>query len=370
MRLHARLLTNGRSGTLRAKRSGRSMLDGSILLGALLLAAPLAAQDVRVPTRPDVDRRVIIREGPAPDGERRLMVLDGQIMDDRPMIGVTTTAESERGDTLGLRIESVQRGSPAEKAGLKAGDRVQAVNTVSLRADRADAGDEDYAGVLNRRLQREVQRTAAGASLDVRVLSGGQARTVKVTPVKASDLPTEERRAFSWTGEDSDRAVLGVTVASTGSVRDTLGVFVQSVVRDGPAEKAGIVEGDRIAAINGVSLRVAREDADDESVGASRAERLSREVAKLKAGDAAELTVVTGGRSRTVRVTTGKASDLPNGGEATSFMRAPMEGMLRVLPRMRQMPDQEILEMPNSRSRLRIESPTRVVIRRTVRTES
>ena len=244
------------------------------------------------------------------------------------------------------------------------------MNTVSLRADRADAGDEDYAGVLNRRLQREVQRTAAGASLDVRVLSGGQARTVKVTPVKASDLPTEERRAFSWTGEDSDRLVLGVTVASTGSVRDTLGVFVQSVVRDGPAEKAGIVEGDRIAAINGVSLRVAREDADDESVGASRAERLSREVAKLKAGDAAELTVVTGGRSRTVRVTTGKASDLPNGGEATSFMRAPMEGMLRVLPRMRQMPDQEILEMPNSRSRLRIESPTRVVIRRTVRTES
>ena len=73
-----------------------------------------------------------------------------------------------------------------------------------------------------------------------------------------------------------------MTVASTGSARDTLGVFVQSVVHDGPAEKAGIVEGDRIAAINGVSLRVARE------------------VAKLKAGEAAELTVVTVGRSRAV----------------------------------------------------------------------
>ena len=68
------------------------MLDGSILLGALLLAAPLAAQDVRVPTRPDVDRRVIVRDGPAPDGERHVMILGGQIMDDRPMIGVTTTA--------------------------------------------------------------------------------------------------------------------------------------------------------------------------------------------------------------------------------------------------------------------------------------
>ena len=311
MRLHARLLTDDRSDTLRAGRSGRSGRQGSTFLAALVAGAlvagtltaasfaatPLAAQEVRVLTRPDADRRVIVRTR--------------EMMDDRPMIGVTTAAESERGDTLGLRIESIQRGSPAEKAGLKAGDRVQAANSVSLRADRADAGEEDYSGVLNRRLQREVQRTAAGASIDLRVLSAGQSRTVKVTPVKASDLSTVERRGFSWAGENPDRAMLGVTVASTGSARDTLGLFVQSVVRDGPAEKAGITEGDRIAAINGVSLRVAREDAEDEVVGASRAERLSREVGRLKAGDVAELTVVSGGRSRTVRVTTGKASDLP-----------------------------------------------------------
>ncbi len=379
MRLHARLLTNDRFCAVRTSRLGRSTglrtdVVLSALASALLIASPLAtllgAQDVRVLTRPDVDRRVIIREGQQPDGERRVMVFGGQEMEDRPMIGVSTTAESERGDTLGLKIESVQRGSPAEKAGLKAGDRVQAVNGVSLRADRADAGEEDYSGVLNRRLQREVQRTAAGASIDLRVLSAGQARTVKVTPVKASELPTEERREFNWTSEDSDRAVLGVTVASTGSARDTLGVFVQSVAHDGPAEKAGIIEGDRIAAINGVSLRVAREDADDAEVGASRAERLSREVAKLKAGDAAELTVVTGGRSRTVRVTTGKASDLPESGEGATFMRVPMEGMLRGLPRMREMPTEELLAMPNSRSRVRVETPRRVVIRRTIRTES
>ena len=345
------------------------MLLNARLLTLLLASASataLGAQEVRVLTRPDADRRVIIREGQMPDAERQLIVRSGQIMDDRRMIGVTTAAESDRGDTLGLKIESVQRGSPAEKAGLKEGDRVQAVNGVSLRADRADAGEEDYAGVLNRRLQREVQRTAAGASVDLRVLTGGQSRTVKVTPVKASALSTEERRGFSLISDNSDRAVLGVTVASTGSARDTLGVFVQSVSHDGPAEKAGIVEGDRIAAINGVSLRVAREDAEDEAVGASRAERLSREVGKLKAGDAVELTVVSGGRARTVRVTTGKASDLPEGGEAASFMRVPMEGTLRELPRMREMPD---LEMMDARSRVRVEAVPRVVVRRTIRTE-
>ena len=57
MRLHARLRTNDHSGTLRAARPGRSMMNGSIFLGALLAAAvsavPLGAQDVRVLTRRD-----------------------------------------------------------------------------------------------------------------------------------------------------------------------------------------------------------------------------------------------------------------------------------------------------------------------------
>lgn len=329
MRMHARLPMNGRSDTLRAARSGRSVLAGtpsrpstlqsslfvrSLVAGAILAAglpgATASAQDVRIIPHWDDNRRVII-------------LRDGQMMGDSPMIGVSTASESEKGDTLGLRIESVQPGSPAAKAGLKEGDRIQSVNSVNLRADRADAGEDDYSGVLNRRLQREVQRTTPGAAIELRVLTNGQARSVKVTPVKASELTGEEAREFTWTAENADRAVLGVTVASTGSLRDTLGLFVQSVVRDGPAEKAGVVEGDRIAAINGVSLRVAREDAEDESVGAVRAERLAREVAKLKAGEVAELTVVSGGRSRTVRVTTGKASDLPKDGAAGLFMRAP-----------------------------------------------
>ncbi len=51
-------------------------------------------------------------------------------------------------------------------------------------------------------------------------------------------------------------------------------------------------------------------------------------------------------------------------------MRVPMEGMLRELPRMSEMPTEELLAMPNSRSRVRVETPRRVVIRRTIRTES
>jgi len=336
MRPHARLLTEDGSTALRTGWLGRSVLTGAFLAAGLPITAAFA-QEVRVLPRQEAERRVIILRDGRMIGDDPMLGL-ARMTGDGPMIGVSTASESEKGDTLGLRIESVQRGSPAEKAGLREGDRIQSVNSVNLRADRADAGEEDYAGVLTRRLQREVQRTTPGASIDLRVLTNGQARTVKVTPVKASELTNEEVRGFTFTTENADRAVLGVTVASTGSLRDTLGLFVQSVVHDGPAEKAGVVEGDRIAAINGVSLRVAREDAEDESVGSARAERLTREVAKLKAGEVAELTVVSGGRSRTVRVTTGKASDLPEDAEASFFMRAPMGQTMRELPRVREVP--------------------------------
>ena len=287
---------------------------------AALLAVPtvLAAQEVRVWSLPQGERaRVVLREAL-----------------DRPMIGVTTHSESERADTLGLLIDDVRPESPAAKAGLKEGDRLQAVNGVSLRADRVDAGEPDYNGVLTRRLSRAIEDVAAGQSVELRVLSEGRTRTVTVTPVKASEL-TESR---TWSGTlqmNRDRAVLGLGIGSTGSPRDTLGVFVSSVTTDGPAEKAGIVEGDRIAAINGVSVRVAREDASDPAVGNAKANRLRREIERLEAGAVVELTVVTAGRSRTVRVTTVKASELP-GENAFRFFAPGMDALqshLRALPK-------------------------------------
>ena len=68
----------------------------------------------------------------------------------------------------------------------------------------------------------------------------------------------------------SDRAVLGFSLGGTGSRRDTLGVLVVGVGDSTPAALAGIEEGDRIAAINGVDVRVAREDAGDWQASSAR----------------------------------------------------------------------------------------------------
>jgi hypothetical protein len=93
-------------------------------------------------------------------------------------------------------------------------------------------------------------------------------------------------------------------------VRDTLGVFVERVTPKGPAENAGIVEGDRIVSINGVDLRVSSADAGDEYASELPSRRLTREVQKLSPGAVANLRVYSGGRVRDVRVTAARASDL------------------------------------------------------------
>lgn len=106
------------------------------------------------------------------------------------------------------------------------------------------------------------------------------------------------------------RAALGIELRATGTRRDTLGVFVEGVTPKGPAEAAGIIEGDRIASINGVDLRTPAGDIDDSYSNEVATHRLTREVQKLSPGSRVTLRIYSGGRFRDVQVVAGKASDL------------------------------------------------------------
>lgn len=107
-----------------------------------------------------------------------------------------------------------------------------------------------------------------------------------------------------------NRAALGIELRPTGTRRDTLGVFVAAVTKGGPAEAAGIIEGDRIAAINGVDLRTAAADVEDSYTNGLSSHRLTREVQKLSPGTRVTLRVYSAGRFRDVVVTTGRASEV------------------------------------------------------------
>jgi hypothetical protein len=124
------------------------------------------------------------------------------------------------------------------------------------------------------------------------------------------------------------RAALGLELRTTGTRRDTLGVFVEAVTPKGPAENAGIIEGDRIASINGVDLRTSAGDTEDAYTNGLAAHRLSREVQKLSPGSRVNLRVYSGGRFRDVQVTAGKASDVMRLGNRFRYMMPGMDGMM------------------------------------------
>jgi hypothetical protein len=136
-------------------------------------------------------------------------------------------------------------------------------------------------------------------------------------------------RKMSFDSVLQKRPAIGVQTNATGTARDSLGLFVARVVPNGPAEKAGIVEGDRLVSINGVDLRVSSADAGDDFASQLPMRRLTREVGKLNPGQTAAIRVWSGGRIRDVQVTVGRASDLREFGAFGAFgdMPGTMRGM-------------------------------------------
>jgi hypothetical protein len=153
----------------------------------------------------------------------------------------------------------------------------------------------------------------------------------------STDAQKTDCQSFSKMSFDSvmaKRAALGLQLSPTGSMRDTIGVFVARVTPKGPAENAGIVEGDRIVSINGVDLRVNSADAGDSYASELPTRRLTREVGKIAPGKIVTLRVWSGGRIRDVNVTAGRASDMRGEGFGIMLGGGPEGMMLRSMPGM------------------------------------
>ena len=288
-----------------------------------LAARTLPAQD-RTPDRAREDaereRRRVTVWSPG-DDDARIYFSGDDAASRRAVLGISTSSSGER-DTLGLLITAVTAGGPAERARLEEGNRIAAINGTNLRLAPADAGEPDMQGLAARRLTRELSKVRPGAEVELRVWQGGRYQTVRVRTVAADSLPgrrlavrgrtrvERERDRAELTREREARPVLGLELQATGSRRDTLGVLVTRVSEGGPAERAGLVEGDRVAAVNGVDLRVSRDDAGDSWVSSAKSSRFSREMQRARVGTPVELRVYSSGQYKTVRVTPARAGDV------------------------------------------------------------
>ncbi len=276
----------------------------AVAVATTLLALPtVSAQDTKPPKPPS-----------APTAGQAMSLL-WTSSSNRAVLGVTLGASS-RADTAGVRIDEVDSAGPAARAGIKSGDIITEINGVNLRVSSADAEDLALAGIAQRRLQRTLARAKPGDEVDLRVRTGTAVRAVKVKTVSAAELDGSRIQASSRfrTSENDQQSAIGISIGASGNYRDTLGLFVSSVIGDGPADKAGLIEGERIAAVNGVDVRIPKEDFEDMAATSARVNRFAREVQKVVPGETVTLRVYGNGRYRDIEAKTVKKSELPSSG--------------------------------------------------------
>lgn len=249
---------------------------GLLATAVVTAVAGLAARTGEAQTssesrRADRDRQVERQVYVAP-GDRRVIQLDGR----GSQLGVMVS-DLDGDKDGGVRIDDVEQGSAADKAGVKTGDIVVEFDGERVRSAR--------------QLTRLVQETPAGRAVKMAVRRGSDRQTIDVTP--------DAREAFAWNGRlgpDVEREIergverglrdlperiepffnfrfdggipaigargrLGVQVeglsdqlATYFGVKDG-GVLVAGVTADSPAAKAGVKAGDVITKVNGTAVK-------------------------------------------------------------------------------------------------------------------
>jgi serine protease Do len=243
----------------------KNLKFGVFFLGLVLVVVTLvtavSAQTARVQIEPRAK------------GDRDVFVLDGR----GSQLGVMVSDLDAKATTGGVKIDEVNPDSPAEKAGIKAGDVVVEFDGERVRSAR--------------QFTRLVQETPEGRSVSIGLLRDGKKQTVNATPESGRmtwnfgpdvdrafreaergmrefrfEMPREYRmpqRVVPFMNRSRGR--LGVTVQPlTRDLEEYFGAtnggaLVSSVTPDSAASKAGIKAGDVIVSINGKSVR----DADD-----------------------------------------------------------------------------------------------------------
>ncbi len=124
----------------------------------------------------------------------------------------------------------------------------------------------------------------------------------------ANDVRSERTAPAAVAAASDTRTLLGIVLSTSGNARDTIGLLVSVIVPGGAAERAGIEEGNRIATINGVNLRLAPESIGDRDAADAITRRLERELDNIRPGDEVALRVASGGRSRTITLEAGSST--------------------------------------------------------------
>jgi Do/DeqQ family serine protease len=142
----------------------------------------------------------------------------------------------------GVLVSGVSPGSPAERAGIKTGDVITAINGQSTN----NSND----------LRNRIASTPPGTEVALTLMRDGKERQVKATLSELTADATRNQPSVSESGDGGGQ--LGLTVRSLtphdaeqlGLASGASGLLIESVEPGGPAAEAGIRAGDVIVEVN------------------------------------------------------------------------------------------------------------------------
>ncbi len=171
-------------------------------------------------------------------------------------------------EAKGALVSSVEKGSPADRAGIEPGDVVVALD------DREVEDPRDLA--------RLVAKAGPGRQVEITIVRRGTRKTITV---ELGEMPTTTAEAETGPAA-AETPKLGLVVSPvTPERRDELGlpenvtgVLVNEVLPDSPAAEKGIRPGDVIASVDGQPVR----DAGDLRKAVSKAREAGRKAVLLR----------------------------------------------------------------------------------------
>ncbi len=222
---------------------------------------------------------------------------------DHPWLGVSGTSLTPDvnevlelpHDQRGALIQSVTEGGPAEKAGIKGGDKeTELVSGYSIMTGGdivTKIGDRDVKG-MDDIIAYLSSNTSIGDTVTLQIIRDGEEMDVDV---ELAARPTAAERKAAAEGskneaqpqQEAGTAYLGAYIKDNGGS----GVLIDSVNEDSPAEDAGLKSGDVILKIDGKDV--------------SSAADLKAEISKHLPGERVDLTVERDGDTIDIRVALG-----------------------------------------------------------------
>jgi len=141
-------------------------------------------------------------------------------------------------DLTGALVSNVDAKSPADKAGLQAGDVLLSVNNLEINAEF----EEDLPGI-----RKVISDLPAFQKVQLIILRDGKKQNLQITPALE---PFEEQPEFECEGWGLVVKSINQSVYRIQNLPDYNGVLVAAVKSGNPAEKAGLRAGDVIRSVN------------------------------------------------------------------------------------------------------------------------